>query len=188
MTWSYLGLAALDALLLIAGLGALYGLGLVRSGRDALRHAGLVLIAGWAAVGIADSLALMLGAPLNRWVVGPLAVATAVAGVLVGRRVPSYRMPVLGEPGRASWVAVAGAAVVFVQLAALLRRALDAGASTQFDAWAFWLPKARSIVDFGGLDTALGGFTSFANPGYPPLVPALDASAFAFMGLSLIHI
>jgi hypothetical protein len=91
-------------------------------------------------------------------------------------------MRVVGEPGRESWVAVAGAAVLLVQLAALLRRALDAGAPTQWDAWAFWLPKARSIIDFGGLDTAIGGFTSFANPGYPPLVPAVEASAFAFMG------
>ena len=182
MTTSYLGLAALDAFFLIAGLGALHGLGLVRSGRDALRHAGLALVAGWAAVGIADSLALILGAPLTRWLVASLAVAIAAAGVLVGRRIPSHRMRIADEPGRASWVAVAGAAVLLVQLAALLRRALDAGAPTQWDAWAFWLPKARSIVEFGGLDTALGGFTSFANPGYPPLVPALEASAFSFMG------
>ena len=182
MTLSYLGLAALDAFLLIAGLGALYGLGLVRSGRDALRHAGLALVAGWAAVGIADSMALILGAPLTRWLVACMAVAIAAAGVLVGRRIPSYRMRLVGEPGRASWIAVAGAAVLLVQIAALLRRALAATAPGQWDAWAFWLPKAKSIVDFGGLDTALGGFTSFANPGYPPLVPAVEASAFAFMG------
>ena len=182
MTSSYLGLAALDAFLLIAGLGALHGLGLVRSSRDALRHTGLAVVVGWAAVGIADSLALILGAPLNRWVVASFALAIAVAGVFVGRRVPSYRLRIVGESGAASWVAVAGAAVLLVQLAALLRRALAAGAPTQWDAWTFWLPKARSIVEFGGLDTALGGFTSFANPGYPPLVPALEASAFTFMG------
>jgi hypothetical protein len=182
MTSSYVGLAVFDAFLLVAGFGALYGLGLVRSGRDALRHAALALVVGWAAVGIADSVALVLGAPLNRWVVFLLAVAIAAAGVLTGRRIPSYRMRVVGEPGRASWIAVAGAALLLVQLTALLRRALAAGAPTQWDAWAFWLPKARSIVDFGGLDTALGGFTSFANPGYPPLVPAIEASAFAFMG------
>ena len=59
--------------------------------------------------------------------------------------------------------------------AALLRRSLGDGAPLQWDAWAFWLPKAKSLLDFGGLDTAVGGFTSFANPGYPPLVPALEA-------------
>jgi hypothetical protein len=182
VTSSYLGLAAFDAFLLIAGFGALNGLGLVRSGRDALRHTGLALVVGWAAVGIADSLALILGASLTWWVVALLAMAIAVTGVLLGRRVPAYRLRPVDEPGRLSWVAVAGAAILLVQLAALLRRALAAGAPTQWDAWAFWLAKARAIVEFGGLDTALGGFTSFANPGYPPFVPAIEASAFAFMG------
>ena len=182
MTSSYFGLAVFDAFLLVAGFGVLYGIGLVRSGRDALRHCALALVVGWAAVGIADSFALILGAPLSRWVVALLAVAIAVAGVLAARRIPPYRLGFVDEPGRWSWIAVAGAGILLVQLAALLRRALAAGAPTQWDAWAFWLPKARSIVDFGGLDTALGGFTSFANPGYPPLVPAIEASAFAFMG------
>jgi hypothetical protein len=182
VTGAYLGLAVLDALLLGCGLAVLHGLGLVRSRRDALRHAGLALVVGWAAVGILETWALVLGAPVNRWVVTAFCVALAAAGVLAGRRVPGRRLPVVGEPGRAAWLAVAGAAVVFVQLATLLRRAINEGAPTQWDAWAFWLPKARSIVDFGGLDTGVGGFTSFASPGYPPFVPALDASAFAFMG------
>jgi hypothetical protein len=182
VTSSYVGLAVLDVFLVVAGMSTLYGIGLVRSGRDALRHFGLALIVGWAAVGIAESMALILGAPLNRWVIVLIALAIAAAGALAGRRIPASRLRVVGEPGRASWVAVAGAAVVLIQLASLLRRALDAGAPTQWDAWAFWLPKAKSIVEFGGLDTALGGFTSFANPGYPPFVPAVEASAFAFMG------
>jgi hypothetical protein len=182
VTSSYLGLAALDATLLVAGLGVLWGLGLVRSGRDALRHAALALLVGWATVGIALSTALVLGAPLTVWIVISVAAAVAAAGVLIGRRVPGRRLAPVGERGPASWFAVAGAAIVFVQLAALLRRVLGAGAPTEWDAWAFWLPKARSLVEFGGLDTAVGGFTSFAHPSYPPLAPALEASAFAFMG------
>jgi hypothetical protein len=182
VTTSYLGLAALDALLLVAGLGILGGLGLVRNGRDALRHAGLALVVGWAAVGIAASTALVLGAPLAVWSVALLAAAIAATGVVAGRRVPARRLPAAGEPGLASWLAVASAAILFVQLAALLRRAVAAGAPKEWDAWAFWLPKARSLVEFGGLDTGVGGFTSFASPWYPPLVPALEASAFAFMG------
>jgi hypothetical protein len=182
VTGAYFGLAVLDALLLGGGLGVLYGLGLVRSGRDALRHAGLALVVGWAALGILETWALVLGGPVNRWVVALFCVALGGAGVLAARRVPGRRLAVVGESGPASWLAVGGAAVVFVQLASLLRRALNEGAPVQWDAWAFWLPKARSIVEFGGLDTGVGGFTSFASPGYPPLVPALDASAFAFMG------
>jgi hypothetical protein len=182
VTSSYLGLAALDATLLVAGLGVLWGLGLVRSGRDALRHAGLALLVGWASVGIALSTALVLGAPLTVWLVVSLAGALSAAGILLGRRVAGRRLALVGETGAASWIAVAGASIVFVQLAALLRRVLGAGAPIEWDAWAFWLPKARSLVEFGGLDTAVGGFTSFAHPSYPPLATALEASAFAFMG------
>jgi hypothetical protein len=179
---SYLGLAALDVLLLGAGVGLLAGFGLVRSGRDAVRHAGLALVVGWAAVGIVESTALVLGAPIAWWDVTLFCLALAVAGVALTRRVPARRLGVVAERGPAAWLAVAGAAIVFVELAALLRRAVNEGAPLQWDAWAFWLPKAKSLVDFGGLDTGIGGFTSFANPGYPPFVPALDASAFAFMG------
>jgi hypothetical protein len=182
VTSSYLGLAALDLLLLGAGLGALHGLGFVRSSRDALRHAGLALVAGWAAAGIVESTLLVLGASLSRWVVASTAVAIAASGVLLGRRVAASRLRLAGEPGLASWIAVLGAAVVLVQLAALLRRAVAEGGPIQWDAWAFWLPKARSIVDFGGLDTGLGGFTSFAHATYPLFLPAVEASAFSFMG------
>lgn len=178
----YLGLAVLDLLLVAGGLGALHGLGLVRSGRDALRHAGLALVVGWAALGVALSTGLVLGLPVNRWVVTVVLLVLAGAGVLLARRIPMRRTPPAGEAGPASWVAVAGAAIVAVQLAALLRRSLAATAPIEWDVWAFWLAKARTIAEFGGLDTAMGGFTSFAGPNYPPLLPALEAAAFAFMG------
>jgi hypothetical protein len=178
----YLGLAVLDALLLAAGLGLLYGLGLVRSSRDALRHAGVALFTGWAAVGTAITGALVAGAPLHRWLVASLALALAGGGLALGRRVPAVRLPVLGERGSAVWAAVAGSAVVAIQLAALLRRALTPSAPLEWDAWDFWLPKAKALVEFGGLDTGAGGFTSFAHATYPPLVPALEGSAFSFMG------
>ena len=179
---SYLGLAVLDLLLLGAGLGTLHGLGLVRSGRDALRHAGLALVVGWAALGIALSTALVLGGPVNRWVCALLALAIGAAGVTLARRVPTRRLRAVGESGPASWVGVAGAAIVVVQLAALYRRSVTASAPVEWDVWAVWLPKAKTIVDFGGLDTGMGGFTTFAGPDYPPLLPALEASAFSFMG------
>jgi hypothetical protein len=182
VTASYFGLAILDALFLVTGLGVLHAFGLVRSGRDALRHTGLALVVGWASVGVVESWALVFGAPLTRWVVTSICLAIAAAGVLMRRRIPPRRLRLARESGLSSLLAVAGAAVVFVQLAALLTRVATQGAPLQWDAWAFWLPKARSIFDFGGLDTGVGGFTSFASPSYPPLVPALDASVFAFTG------
>ena len=49
-----------------------------------------------------------------------------------------------------------------------------------YDAWAFWVPKAKAIYFFGGLDPQV--FTTFPEPTYPPLVPILDAAAFHAMG------
>jgi len=43
------------------------------------------------------------------------------------------------------------------------------------------LPKAKTIVYFGGLDTHVGGFTSYPHADYPPLAPALEAVTFRFM-------
>jgi hypothetical protein len=108
----------------------------------------------------------------------------AAIALSIRQRVPGRRLRLVGESRPWSSVAVAAAAIVFVQLAALLWRTATQGAPLQWDAWAFWLPKARSIFEFGGLDTGVGGFTSFASPSYPPLVPALDASVFAFTGNS----
>lgn len=49
-----------------------------------------------------------------------------------------------------------------------------------FDAWAFWVPKAKALYFFEGLDEQV--FTTSAGPTYPPLVPILEAAAFHAMG------
>jgi hypothetical protein len=66
-------------------------------------------------------------------------------------------------------------------LVALVRRA-DASGPLQPDAWGFWLPKAKVVFFTGGFDTGPGGYTSFAHPEYPPLLPCSEAVAFRFMG------
>jgi len=182
VTSSYLGIAVLDVLLLAAGLAVLWGLGFVRTAFDAFRHAGLALVVGWVSVGIAASVALVLGAPLARWLLVLLAVGIGMAGVLLARRVPARRLGAVGERGPAVWIAVSGAALLAIQLAALLRSSVGGGAPTEWDAWAFWLPKARALVEQGGLDSGEGGFTSFAHPEYPPLAAVFEGSAFSFMG------
>ena len=71
-----------------------------------------------------------------------------------------------------------------VALAGLLLEALFRAARLQslqaYDAWAFWVPKAKAIYFFGGLDEQV--FTTWAGPTYPPLVPIVDAAAFHAMG------
>src|SRR5262249_22872272 len=73
----------------------------------------------------------------------------------------------------------AGAALTGVFLEALFRAGRLQGLQA-YDAWAFWVPKAKAIYFFGGLDHQV--FTTYANPNYPPVVPILDAAAFHAMG------
>ena len=50
----------------------------------------------------------------------------------------------------------------------------------RWDAWSFWVPKAKAIYFFGELDEQF--FTELPGASYPPLVPVLDAAAFHVMG------
>lgn len=176
-----MSVAGLDLLLLAAGYGVLAGCGLVRRLRDALRLAGLAFVLGFAAVGTLLSFALAAGAGETTWLVVALGLATLAAGAAAARAVRPRDHVSAGER-RGRWVALGAAVVGLAYLAWILRSVHAAGASTAWDAWSFWIPKARSIVAFGGLDTGVGGFTSFANPDYPPLLPAFYAAVFRFAG------
>jgi hypothetical protein len=68
---------------------------------------------------------------------------------------------------------------VIVYLEALFRAARLSGLYA-FDAWSFWVPKAKAIYFFDGLDEQF--FSELPNATYPPLVPTLEATAFNFMG------
>jgi hypothetical protein len=176
------GIVVLDALLLAAGLLLLYGLGLVRGLRDTLRFSGLALFSAWAATGILSSLAAIFGLALIVPELVVIIAVVAIAGAGLGRRVPAApRRPALGATGVAALVAAGGAAVLLVYLEALFRR-VKLEVSTSWDAWAFWIPRAESIIYRNGLKSGLGGFSSFANPDYPPLGPVLDAVTFRFAG------
>ena len=70
-------------------------------------------------------------------------------------------------------------AAVVVVLEAGFRAARIHGLSA-WDAGAFWVPKAEALFFTGEFDAA--HFGTLPNPSYPPLVPILQASAFALMG------
>ncbi|HVM18209.1 MAG TPA: hypothetical protein VM290_11565 [Gaiellaceae bacterium] len=170
------------ALYLAAGGALLWAVGLARTPRALLFHAGLAALLGWAAAGIAASYLLVAGAAATPLQVAGVLAVVAAAAVGVGRRAaPLPRPRALPETRGGRWLAAGAAALLAVYLLVHLRRALGTGANW-WDAWAFWLPKAKSLYHFGGLDTGPGGFTSFANPEYPPLVPAVDALVFHLHG------
>jgi hypothetical protein len=184
MTRAYVGLLALDLLLLGTGLCVLYATGLVRDSRSALRFGGLAFVAGWAAYGVLASLALVVGLDLNAVQTVAICVLAALGALLIGRRAPAVPARRLASPGPPwlRWLGIAAAVVLALYLTVFLVRAFVSPAEEFWDGWAFWLPKAKAIYFFGGFDTGLGGFTHFASRDYPPLLPGVDATAFHFMG------
>jgi hypothetical protein len=166
------------------GTAVLVGLGLVRTRRDGLRFAGLALVSGWAATGVGSSLGLVAGLAMTVAETLALWIAAAAAALALARVVRAARLgPVRREAGRAGrLVAHAGAGLLGAYLVLLGWRSAVPSGLLHADVWNFWLPKAKTIVYFGGLDTGVGGFTSQTSPDYPPLLPALEATAFRFVG------
>jgi hypothetical protein len=172
------GLVALNALIWAAGM-ALLELGSI----DALRRrVFLAYVIGFAWLGVVGSLLLVMRRPLNRWEIICVALAPAAAA-LVARRGsrPRGAVQVLNP----WWVAVPGVVMALTTLVRSTAQPLGG-----WDAWSFWTPKAESIVYFDGLS---GPFfrSGVANPDYPLLIPALESSAFRFMGqmdTTLVHV
>jgi hypothetical protein len=161
------------------GTGLLWGLRGWRTWWELARLAGLAYMLGIAAVGVALTLALVFGIPFSLATILLMGLVLASAGLTAGLRLRRLR-PVLGPgPRRIGLAGAALAALVIVYLEALFRAARLSGLYA-FDAWSFWVPKAKAIYFFGGLDEQF--FSELPNPTYPPLVPTLEATAFHFMG------
>ena len=176
---SLFGLALLNVFALGVGMGVLWGLRGWRSWWELARLAGFAYMLGVAALGVALALGLVVGIPFSLPTIlltGLLLASAGLgAGVLLGRP-----RPVLGPaPHRVGLAGAAMAALVIVYLEALFRAARLSGLYA-FDAWSFWVPKAKAIYFFDGLDEQF--FSELPNATYPPFVPTLEATAFHFMG------
>jgi hypothetical protein len=175
-----LGLALGNLLVLGAGSCLLWGARGLRSWAEVARLSGLAYMLGVACLGITLSIELVLGVPFGLATIVLTCLALAVAGLVVGRalgrdppRGASVKAPGLGL------VAVSYAALVAVYVEALFRSGRLATLSN-WDGWWMWVPKAKAIYYFDGLDERFLG--ALPNPSYPPLVPALEAAAFHAMG------
>jgi len=140
-------------------------------------------VLGVAVVATSATLVLIAGSGLGLAVTLALPLALAAAGVALGRarRRPLPRRLASGRTSRERIVlgGVAAAALTVVLLEAFFRAARLQGL-TAYDAFAFWVPKAKAIYFFGGLDPEL--FRTLPGPSYPLLVPALQAMDFRLMG------
>ena len=179
------GLAANDVLFPVVGFAFLYLLGLAASFGSGLRVLGLSYLTGWALLGSALSLGLMLGLPLTIWSVVAVATALVAACVLAGRHrrtsVPANLEPVAGSALN-RWITRVGAAVLALGvLAAMVTAARrEWNPASDYDALWFWLPKAAAIYYAHGLDPQT--WHAIAHLEYPPLMPAMTAVTFAFTG------
>ncbi len=177
---SLAGLLALNLLLLASGIGLLWYLRGWDTWIDLGRLLGIAYLAGLAAVGSVWTLLLIMGIPFSVWLL--LAVpafvtgATAVAARRRGRRRPRGGSIVAG---RGLIITAVGIAAAGLLLEGVFRMSRLSGLYW-WDAWSFWIPKAKAIYFFGGLDEQF--FTTLPGSSYPPLVPVLDAAAFHAMG------
>ena len=175
-----LGLGIANAVVLVTGSCLLWGVRGLRSWGELLRLSGAAYMTGVAALGVALSIELVLSVPFRLATVALTCLALTVAGLVLGqalgREHPFARG---GSSGGIGLVAAAYGALVVVYVEALFRAGRLAALSN-YDGWAFWVPKAKAIYLFGGLDERF--FRDLPNPTYPPLVPALEAAAFHAMG------
>jgi hypothetical protein len=173
------GVVALNLVFLVVGTATLYAMRGFRSWVELLQLGGFAYMLGVAATGVAFVLELVSGLALSLPAMlvtaGVLTAAGGIIGRALGRPLPGRTLGARRIPLPA---AVFGALVI-VYAEALFRSGRLAGLY-EFDGWAFWVPKAKAIYFFGGLDHQF--FAELPGPSYPPLVPALEAAAFHFMG------
>ncbi len=177
---SLVGLAWLNLLYLAGGAALLWWIRGWATWAEVARLGGLAYVVGVAVVGTAWTELVVVGVPFELWTVLAVPAAAIAVGVVAARRRRHgwpERRPL--SPGRTAFVSAVGIAASGVLLEAMFRGARLSGLYW-WDAWSFWVPKAKMLYLFGGIDAQL--LASLANSSYPPLIPVLDAAAFHAMG------
>jgi hypothetical protein len=178
------GLFAYNVFIVGVGAGVLWGVRGWQWWTELLRLAGLAYFLGLATLMTLLTLELVLGVPIRALTILLSGVGLVVAGIAVGRwrkrtaprlRPSGWRLPGLTVFGA---LFVAGIAVY---LEALFRADRLAGIVREWDSWAFWMPKAKSLYFFGRLEPDF--LTSLPQIGsYPPGLATIQSGAFHAMG------
>jgi hypothetical protein len=179
---AFVGLIGLNTWFLLVGVAVLFALRGWSAWTEPIRLAGVAYLLGVASLGVVWVWQLTVGLRMGfAMLIGSGVVVAGVAIVVghrLGRRLPSLPAPRWRRP-RIAVVSAAFGALTVVYFEALFRAGRLAGLD-EFDAWDFWVPKAKAIYYFGGFDHQF--FRELGGPSYPPLVPTIDAAAFHFMG------
>jgi len=172
--------AALNALYLAVGASLLWVVRSAGTWIDVVRLLGLAYVVGLVLTGLAWSFLLIAGVPFSLAVVLGVPILVTAGLLALGRaRRRSLPTGARVDGGSSLVVTAVGVAAAGVLLEALLRSARLSGLYW-FDGWSFWIPKAKAIYFFGGLDEQF--FTELPGASYPILVPALDAAVFHVVG------
>ena len=184
MTRIYVGLVAYNALLIGVGYALLYAFGMARLRRSEWRLLALAYLLGWAFLGSVLTLFLIAGVNPGIATVVVVAALSVEVSVLVGRRMRKTELVAHRPRGSplALLTAIAGAAVLAAAVAFAMIVALKGTWPSEWDVWWFWLPKAKVIYYFHGLDTGVGGWGAQQDPEYPPLAAVMAATASHFAG------
>ncbi len=179
------GLLVLNVFILGVGAAVLWGIRGWRWWTELARHAGVAYFLGLSALMVVSTLELVVGIPVEPATILLSGAAVAAAGLVVGRwrgfvapglRPPDWRFP------RISVFAAVFLAGIVVYFEAFLRAARLSGVvASEWDSWANWLPKSRSLYLTGHLD--LDFLALVPQPlSYPPGHTTIQALAFHAMG------
>jgi hypothetical protein len=178
------GLLAFNVFVLAVGAGVLWGLRGWRWWTELVRLAGVAYFLGVAALMVLTMLELVLGIPVDLVTVALTGVGVVVAGIGVGRRrgfaAPGFRAPEWRFP-RISVLAALFLAGIVVYFESLLRAARLAGVAREWDSWANWLPKSKSLYLSERLDLEFLAVVPQLTS-YPPGHTSIQALAFHAMG------
>jgi hypothetical protein len=178
-----IGLCA-NALLIVAiGHSVLYAVGIARLRLADVRVLGLSYLLGWSLLGAILALGLMVGLDPDVVTVALVAAVVVPVGVLCGRRappVPATRFVRERHPLAHAGALLGAAILATTCLGGLMLSVKGAGYADYVDNLTFWIPKAASIFYSHGLDAE--ALRSLRHSEYPPLVPAMNAATFHFVG------
>ena len=192
MKGSLAGLLVAQLLYLAIGTGLLPVLRIAPTRALLVRRIGLAYMVGVAVAGVLAAHLALFDAPLGLLELTLVAVVVLALGWRRLRRAPAEERP-RREPRTAlEWASVAVGAASIALLGVLLVHATRAYAARplkEWDGWAIWATKAKTLYEFGGVYDPV--FTSYEPVAHPILFPSLEAIGFRAMGAfdgTLLHV
>jgi hypothetical protein len=141
-------------------------------------------VLGWALLGSLLTFFLLAGLDPEVVTVVVVSALCIEASLFAGRRV--RKTALVAHRARGSLLSIltasAGAAVLAAAVGLAMVVALKGTWPSEWDVWWFWVPKAKVIYFFHGLDLGVGGWAAQEHPEYPPLAAVMSAAACHFAG------